>query len=84
MKAISDYDLKKGTSIKEITDGYLDLKGSVDNLIQNMQNNPILAEEGIFEHKSIICKNLKGYFAYPFMGRMAPLAFSAVIEEMSR
>lgn len=56
------------------------MKVYTDKLYENMQNNPILAQAGIYNGKKIKCKNLQGYFLYQFLGREVPLGYKDIIE----
>ena len=91
LEEISNYCLKQGETISEITTIYGGLKEHVDFLRNNMQNNPFLTsleyrcsmlEELIEEreHKIFRCNNLKGFFMYDFLGRKAPLSLESKLK----
>ncbi len=57
-----------------------------DKIAHCMQNNPFLANAGIYlkedgNRADIICKNMLGYFCYDFIGKKAPLTLEQVISE---
>lgn len=72
-------DIKKGT-ITSMGKELMHMKVYTDKLYENMQNNPILAQAGIYNGKKIKCKNLQGYFLYQFLGREVPLGYKDIIE----
>ena len=72
-------DVKKDT-INSMGRELIQMKEYTDKLYENMQNNPILAQAGIYKGKPIKCKNLKGYFLYQFLGREVPLGYKDIIE----
>ena len=57
----------------------------LDELRQNLYNNPYLLQVGMIEEnqksKGIICNNLKGYFGYVFFGETVPLGLAQFIQE---
>ncbi|MBQ2873622.1 MAG: protein kinase [Bacilli bacterium] len=59
----------------------LQIKTYIDLLIENMQNNPVLVEAGIYNGKVIKCRNLRGYFLYRFLDREVAIGYKDIIEK---
>lgn len=72
-------DICIGT-VSEMGKELLELKKITDRLNQRMQNNPLLAKAGIYDRKSIKCRNLQGYFLYQFLNREVPLGYRKLVE----
>ena len=72
-------DICIGT-VSEMGKELLELKKITDRLNQRMQNNPLLAKAGIYDRKSIKCRNLQGYFLYQFLAREVPLGYRKLVE----
>ena len=73
-------DICIGT-VSEMGKELLELKKITDRLNQRMQNNPLLAKAGIYDRKSIKCRNLQGYFLYQFLKREVPLGYRRLVED---
>jgi len=73
-------DICIGT-VSEMGKELLELKKITDRLNQRMQNNPLLAKAGIYDRKSIKCRNLQGYFLYQFLNREVPLGYRRLVED---
>ncbi len=73
-------DICIGT-VSEMGKELLELKKITDRLNQRMQNNPLLAKAGIYDRKSIKCRNLQGYFLYQFLAREVPLGYRKLVED---
>ena len=73
-------DICIGT-VSEMGKELLELKKITDRLNQRMQNNPLLAKAGIYDRKSIKCRNLQGYFLYQFLNREVPLGYRKLVED---
>ena len=73
-------DICIGT-VSEMGKELLELKKITDRLNQRMQNNPLLAKAGIYDRKSIKCRNLQGYFLYQFLAREVPLGYRRLVED---
>lgn len=80
IESIRVYDEIKIDKVSIMGKKMMDAKKLVDKLLSNMQNNPILAQTGIFQKKDIKCRNLQGYFIYEFLGRNVPLGYKNIIE----
>jgi hypothetical protein len=72
-------DICIGT-VSEMGKELLELKKITDRLNQRMQNNPLLAKAGIYDRKSIKCRNLQGYFLYQFLNREVPLGYRKLVD----
>ena len=72
-------DICIGT-VSEMGKELLELKKITDRLHQRMQNNPLLAKAGIYDQKSIKCRNLQGYFLYQFLNREVPLGYRKLVD----
>ena len=73
-------DICIGT-VSEMGKELLELKKMTDKLYARMQNNPLLAKAGIYDRKSIKCRNLQGYFLYQFLNREVPLGYRKLVED---
>lgn len=73
-------DICIGT-VSEMGKELLELKKMTDKLYERMQNNPLLAKAGIYDRKSIKCRNLQGYFLYQFLTREVPLGYRKLVED---
>ena len=73
-------DICIGT-VSEMGKELLELKKMTDKLYARMQNNPLLAKAGIYDRKSIKCRNLQGYFLYQFLAREVPLGYRKLVED---
>lgn len=72
-------DICIGT-VSEMGKELLELKKMTDKLYARMQNNPLLAKAGIYDRKSIKCRNLQGYFLYQFLNREVPLGYRKLVD----
>ena len=72
-------DICIGT-VSEMGKELLELKKITDRLNQRMPNNPLLAKAGIYDRKSIKCRNLQGYFLYQILNREVPLGYRKLVE----
>ena len=72
-------DVRQG-SISEMGTKLIEHKLMTDRILENMQNNPLLSQAGIFDGKSIKCRNLQGYYLYSFLDRIVPMGFINHIE----
>ena len=72
-------DICIGT-VSEMGKELLELKKITDRLNQRMPNNPLLAKAGIYDQKSIKCRNLQGYFLYQFLNREVPLGYRKLVD----
>lgn len=58
----------------------IDVKKLTDKMYENMQNNTLLAQAGIYKDKIIKCSNLQGYYLYRYLDRVVPLGYKNLIE----
>lgn len=67
-------------TVEELFRGYNPLVEHVERLSKNIMDNPFCVMTGVYENKGVICTDLMGCFAFKIFGRIAPLGFSAWIE----
>lgn len=58
----------------------IEVKKLTDKMYENMQNNPLLAQAGIYKNKIIKCRNLQGYYLYRYLNKVVPLGYKNLIE----
>ncbi len=68
--------------ISEMGKNLIEAKKITDKIYENMQNNPLLAEAGIYQGKVIRCRNLQGYYLFNHLDRVVPLGYKNIIESV--
>lgn len=67
-------------TVEELFRAYTPLVESVDKFRRILIDNPFCVVAGVYDSKGIICTNLIGCFAFNIFERLAPLGFSALID----
>ncbi|MGN0496381.1 MAG: protein kinase [Lachnospiraceae bacterium] len=80
IKELQKIPIIQSGDVSTVGKNLLKLKRNMDKLVENLQNNPILAEAGIYMNKTIKCKNLQGYYLYRFLDREVPLGYKRIVE----
>lgn len=80
LEDVKNYRIAQDGSISEIGASLIEAKKVTDKIYENMQNNPLLAEAGIYQGKMIRCKNLQGYYLFNHLERVVPLGYKNIIE----
>ena len=67
-------------TVDELFRAYTPLTENVDKFRRLLIDNPFCITTGVYVSKGIMCTNLMGCFAFNIFGRLAPLGFSAFID----
>ncbi|MBE6734052.1 MAG: protein kinase family protein [Ruminococcaceae bacterium] len=80
LNKIKGFKAPAGGNVDELFRAYAPLIDSVDSLSKRVIDNPHCVLAGVYENKGVICKNLKGTFAFRIFDAVAPLGFNHHIE----
>ncbi len=81
LKKIEEFDIPKNKNIDELIKEYGPLFKIIETFKCMLIDNPHLILAGAYKRKGIICKNLKGCFAFNIFDQVAPLGFEGWINK---